>query len=156
MRCIQPPLFRREQAPALRYATARTVCFACISLQNMRPQNCNHNCQGEDVFVSVILFLYPFSSPFPLYHKSAEKTSSLPKLCAFKFSVKNNREKGLFLLFLRCYSCAVFIAFLSSGKNLMIFPLGFASHCHKKMNIFHFFGNNKNSSYRQGQKGLFL
>ena len=36
----------------------------------------------------------------PLYLKSAEETSSLPKLCAFKFSVKNNRERMVFL-FLR-------------------------------------------------------
>ena len=28
----------------------------------------------------------------PLSHKSAEKTSSLPKICAFNFSVKDNRE----------------------------------------------------------------
>jgi len=29
----------------------------------------------------------------PLYRKSAEKTSSLPKFCACQFSVKDNREK---------------------------------------------------------------
>ena len=42
--------------------------------------------------IHVIIFLYPFSSPTPLYYKSAEKTSSLPIFCACKFSVTNNRE----------------------------------------------------------------
>ena len=36
----------------------------------------------------------------PLYHKSAEKTSSLPKFCACQFSVKNNRaNRGGFFHF---------------------------------------------------------
>ena len=36
----------------------------------------------------------------PLYHKSAEKTSSLPTFCAYEFSVKDNREmiSGAFLV----------------------------------------------------------
>ena len=37
-------------------------------------------------------FRYPLSSPIPLYHKSAEKTSSLPKFCVTYFSVKDNKE----------------------------------------------------------------
>jgi len=38
--------------------------------------------------------------PFSLYHKSAEKTNSLPKFCACPFSVKNNREKNVGIIIL--------------------------------------------------------
>ena len=39
----------------------------------------------------------------PLYHKSAEKTSSLPKFCAAYFSAKNaDRNSAAFLLFTLC------------------------------------------------------
>ena len=68
---------------------SNSFCFPYRSLQNMRRENYNHNSLGEYLFFSAILFCYPFSSPISLYHKSAEKTSSLPKFCAYEFSVKS-------------------------------------------------------------------
>ncbi len=45
----------------------------------MHLQSYNHNCQVADAFFSVILFLYPFISPFHYNTKSAEKTITPPK-----------------------------------------------------------------------------
>ena len=39
----------------------------------------NQNFAIAIFFFAAILFLYPFVSPTPLYHQSAEKTTSLPK-----------------------------------------------------------------------------
>ena len=56
---------------------------------------CNRNSLTVNAFFAVTLFHDPFSSPVPLYQKSAEKTIPLPKFCDCPFSAKNAERRAV-------------------------------------------------------------
>ena len=101
LRFLRKAITSGGETPPLQLLRECFFYFECISLKNMRLFHYNQSPLVEALSFSEILFRCPFSSPVPLSHKSAEKTSSLPISCAFNFSAWNNREIGQALFLLR-------------------------------------------------------
>ena len=87
------------------HSKSNSFCFPYRWLQNMHRENYNHNSWAVYLFFSAVLFCSPFSSPIPLYHKSAEETSSLPKLRVCHFSAKNAERRASVFLKMTQGSC---------------------------------------------------